>query len=113
MIPNSLTYDRTNQEKTASDRCKEIFLKQIEGARRKDEALRAGVPISAISDPGSGKKRYAHGSLSQAEKERLRKDVIEAYRAQKKGIDGSSHGATMSSLSALVLKSEARSQAIL
>ncbi|GAX81756.1 hypothetical protein CEUSTIGMA_g9184.t1 [Chlamydomonas eustigma] len=94
----------TNQERTASDRCKEIFLKQIEGARRKDEALRAGVPVSVNTVSSRCKKWSAHDALSQAEKERLRTDVIEAYRAQKKGVDGNSHGATMSSLSALVHK---------
>ncbi|KXZ42001.1 hypothetical protein GPECTOR_226g496 [Gonium pectorale] len=114
-----------DQERSANDRCKEIFLKQMQqaqqrmsgGAAAADEGLalaaraggRAAKPLSGAAGgagpaPGKGKKRKAP---IDSETEAIRQQLIDSYRAAKKG-GGFHHAAvgnaTMNSLAKLVGK---------
>ena len=86
----------------------EIFLKQLDSAKKKDEvAFRGGLKHSG----GEGGPRVAHAmgsastsltlTQSQSDNEALRIQAIDAYRSKKKSGSG---GATMQSLKALVSK---------
>ncbi|GLC34627.1 hypothetical protein PLESTB_001240900 [Pleodorina starrii] len=114
-----------DKEKTANERCKEVFLKQMQQAQQRmaggaaaaadDEgiALRraggsgAGAGKGSVGGGGAGPKNRKRKAPMDEETEELRQRVIESYRAAKK--DGGFHNAavghaTMSSLSHLVGK---------
>lgn len=76
------------KEKTQGERCKEVFLKQINEAQAK-------------AGPSQGVERGLKQVMSEAEREDLRSKAIEAYRAAK-GTNGKGRGATLKSLKALV-----------
>ena len=83
----------------------EIFLKQLDSAKKNEEALRGGLPSGggeglSQSHVPEAKKRTS--SVENGDTEVLRMQAIAAYRAKKKGGPG---GATMQSLKALVAKS--------
>ncbi|EFJ49492.1 hypothetical protein VOLCADRAFT_89739 [Volvox carteri f. nagariensis] len=112
------------KEKTANERCKEVFLKQMQQAQQQIAAGAAARTDDGIAmrKGGGGKggkaAKGADGDSAQqnrkrkapmdAETEELRQQVIESYRAAKKGtgFHNSTVGqATLASLSHLVGKS--------
>lgn len=86
------------QEEKSSARCKDIFLKQLAEAEQREEARRHGVPLSLVAPPST--KRPSAAARPRVDQEKLRLQVIEAYRAKKKGAHAS--GANMASLAKLV-----------
>ena len=81
----------TTKEKTQGERCKDLFLKQM------NEAQAKAAP-GGLQDQGVQKKGQV---MSDSEREDLRSKAIEAYRAAKSR-GGKAGGATLNSLKALV-----------
>lgn len=90
-----------NKERTAAERCKDVFVKQMNDATRHEAGLTDGH--GALQARSSKKKGVSV-------EERARLDVIEAYRQNKRrpagedGEEGNDPIATIRSLAALVRK---------
>ena len=94
----------TDQEKTASERCKQVFVNQLERAKRQ-------AALAASGDADAGLALAAGSRRKQQPSEEVRLDLVDAYRQHKrskKGGDGAT--ATMHSLAALVRRDAGREQ---
>jgi hypothetical protein len=80
-------WDPKAQGNTASARCKAIFLRQMDDARRKLGGLAdasAGPPAAA----GAGSGRAAKRAKAEGPDEKVRQQVIDAYREMKGHVVG-------------------------
>lgn len=80
-----------------------MFLKQLNAVQQREAALRHGLPDT----PQPVNKKVNAMPSNPAAQEQLRLQVIDAYRAQKKGTAHS--GATLASLAKLVKTGSAAS----
>lgn len=96
------------QDKTANERCKAIFLKQLDDAKKRAAGVSGAGFDHGLSTGGLPVKKP---QLRVGEREELRAQAIAAYRSQKKanaGDDYGGGGATLSSLAKLVKSQSGR-----
>jgi hypothetical protein len=77
-------WDPSKSENTTSQRCKAIFLKQMEEGRRKMGGLAEAAGLGAPPGQGSSKRAKLQGG----EKEVVRQQVIDAYREMRGHVVG-------------------------
>lgn len=92
------------QEKSGNERCKQIFMKQLEDAKKRAAGLGDDGVIAGFAAARQPK-------LQEGERHHYRNEAIEAYRRHKRQQSGGSRGsATMASLTTLVRQQSSRSE---
>jgi hypothetical protein len=87
-------WDRSGSQATASERCKAIFMKQMDDARRKMGGLAESAGLGVAPGGGSGKRAKLQGG----EQEAVRQQVIDAYREMRGHVVGQASKGSLKSL---------------
>jgi hypothetical protein len=87
-------WDPKAQEATASARCKAIFLRQMEDARRKLGGLADAAGVPAVGAGGPAAKKHKAGGADEA----VRQQVIDAYREMRGHVVGQANKGSLKQL---------------